>query len=117
MRLTRPGMEGDEEHPYVGECYFIDNFIDPTTSTFLVKARIPNPQGTLLPGEYVKLRMEVDSLKDAVVVPASAVMETEAGPVVYVVDDGKVVIQRIEAGLTSIRAFASLLEASKRASR
>jgi len=100
-KLTRPGVEGEEVHPYLGECYFIDNFIDPTTSTFLSKARIPNPQGTLLPGEYVKLELKVDDLKDAIVVPASAVMETEAGPVVYFVDkEGKVAVQRIEAGLT-----------------
>jgi membrane fusion protein, multidrug efflux system len=100
-KLKRPGVEGEEFHPYVGECYFIDNHIDETTSTFLSKVRIPNPHGTLLPGEYVKLEMKVDDLKDAIVVPASAVMETEAGPVVYIVDkDGKVAIQRVEAGLT-----------------
>ncbi len=115
VRLTHPGMEGDEEYPYVGEFYFIDNFIDPTTSTFLAKARIPNPQGALLPGEYVKLRMEVDSLKDVIVVPASAVMETEAGPVVYIVDkDSKVAVQRVEAGLTmyqGLRVLTGGLEA------
>ena len=60
VRLFRPGLEGDQEHPYEGECYFIDNTVDQTTSTFLVKAEVPNPAGTLLPGEYVKLRMVVD---------------------------------------------------------
>jgi len=114
IRLTHPGTEGEEEHPYVGECYFVDNFIDPTTSTFLVKARVPNPHGSLLPGEYVKLRMEVDSLEDVVVVPASAVMETESGPVVYIIEDGKVAIQRVEAGLTmyeGLRVITGGLEA------
>lgn len=105
VRLTHPSLEGEEEHPYVGECYFVDNFIDPTTSTFLVKARVPNPHGTLLPGEYVKLTMEVDSLKDAVVVPTQAVMETESGPMVYFVEDGKVAIQRVEAGLSVYQGF------------
>jgi len=108
-RLTRPGVEGEEAHPYVGECYFIDNNIDPTTSTFLSKARIPNPNETLLPGEYVKLEMKVDDLKDAIVVPASAVMETEAGPVVYIIDkEGKVAIQRVEAGLTMYQGLRVL---------
>jgi membrane fusion protein, multidrug efflux system len=98
VRLTRPGLEGDEAHPHEGECYFIDNTIDPTTSTFLVKARVPNPQGTLLPGEYVKVNVQVDRIENAVVVPETAVMETEAGPVVYLVDrEGKVAIQRVEA--------------------
>ena len=84
--MTRPGLEGEREHPYEGQCYFIDNAIDETTSTFLVKARVPNPKGTLLPGEYVRLRMVVERLEDAVVVPETGVIETEAGPVVYVVD-------------------------------
>jgi membrane fusion protein (multidrug efflux system) len=100
-RLLRPGVEGDQEHPFDGKGYFVDNRVDETTATFLAKARIPNPSGTLLPGEYVKLKMIVDRIEDAVVVPAPAVMETEAGPVVYVVDGhGKVEIRRVEAGLT-----------------
>ena len=108
-KLTRPGVEGEEAHPYDGACYFIDNRIDETTSTFLAKARIPNPTHTLLPGEYVKLELKVDDLKDVVVVPASAVMETEAGPVVYTVDaEGKVAIQRVEAGLTMYQGLRVL---------
>ena len=98
VRLSRPGSTGDVEHPHEGTCYFIDNSIDETTSTFLAKARMPNPGGTLLPGEYVKLKLVVDQLENAVVVPAPAVMETEAGPAVYIVDkQGKVAIQQVEA--------------------
>ena len=98
VHLTRPGIQGEQEHPYEGECFFIDNTVNETTSTFLAKARISNPRGTLLPGEYVKLRIEVDRLKDAVVVPAQAVMETEGGPVVYLVDKAKkVAVQRVVA--------------------
>lgn len=101
VRLYRPGYSGDLEHSEEGACYFIDNTIDETTSTFLAKARIPNPGGTLLPGEYVKLRLVVDRLNGAVVVPAPAVSETETGPVVYVVDgEGKVAVQAVEAAQT-----------------
>lgn len=101
FRLTRPSLDGEQVHPYQGQCYFIDNTIDPTTSTFLVRGRIPNPHHSLLPGEYVKLRIEVDTVKGAVVVPEQAVMETQAGPVVYFVDDaGKVAVQRVEAAQT-----------------
>jgi membrane fusion protein (multidrug efflux system) len=79
-------------------CYFIDNRVDETTSTFLAKARMPNPGGTLLPGEYVKLQLVVDQLDNAVVAPAPAVMETETGPTVYIVDkQGKVAMQQVEA--------------------
>lgn len=109
VELTRPGVEGEEKHPYEGQLYFIDNFIDETTSTFLSKARMPNPHSTLLPGEYVKLKMEIEQLKDVVVVPAQAVMETDAGPVVYIADkDGKVAIQSVKAGLTTYRGMRVL---------
>lgn len=101
VRLTRPGFSGDREFPHEGTCYFIDNTIDETTSTFLAKARMPNPGGSLLPGEYVKLLMVVDHLENTVVVPASSVMETDAGPVVHVVNgEGKMAVQRVDAAQT-----------------
>jgi membrane fusion protein (multidrug efflux system) len=113
-RLIRPGVEGDQEHPFDAKCYFVDNRVEETTATFLAKARIPNPAGTLLPGEYVKLRLIVDRLENAVVVPAPAVTETEAGPVVYIVDtDGKVAIRNVQAGLThdGLRVISKGLDA------
>lgn len=89
IKLIRQGLEGDEVHPYRGKTLFIDNAIDPSTSTFLIRAEVPNPQRTLLPGEYVKLEVVVESIKGALVVPERAVVETQAGPVVFVVDASK----------------------------
>ena len=101
VRLWRPGVLGEQEHPHEGAVHFVDNFIEETTSTFLAKARMPNPRGTLLPGEYVKLRLVVDRLADAVVVPARSVVETETGTVVHIIDEaGKVVLQPVSAAQT-----------------
>jgi membrane fusion protein, multidrug efflux system len=114
VRLTRPSSSGSVEHPLEGKCYFIDNIIDETTSTFLAKARMPNPGGLLLPGEYVKLRMVVDNLEDAIVVPAPAVMETDTGPVLHIVDSaGKVAVQQVQAGSSyqGLRVITKGLEA------
>lgn len=100
-RLIRPGVDGASEHPQEGEWYFVDNTVDRTTSTFLAKLKVANPRGSILPGEYVRLQSVVDHSEGAVVVPESSVMETEAGPVVYVVDEGgKVAVKRVEAGET-----------------
>ncbi len=99
VRVFRPGPTGPQEHPYVGQGFFIDNRVDETTSTFLVKARIPNPGNKLLPGEYVKVRMVIDRLEDAVVVPATSVIESDAGTIVHIVDaEGKVAVRRVVAG-------------------
>jgi membrane fusion protein, multidrug efflux system len=99
VRLTRPGPAGPQEHPYEGRCFFIDNTVDETTSTFLVKAQIPNPSGKLLPGEYVKVRMVVDRLENAVVVPGPSVVESESGTIVHIVDaQGKVAVRKVVAG-------------------
>ena len=99
VKLTRPGPAGLREHPQEGRCFFIDNAVDETTSTFLVKASIPNPGGKLLPGEYVKVRMVVDRLEDVVVVPAPSVVESDSGTIVHLVDaQGKVAVRRVVAG-------------------
>jgi membrane fusion protein, multidrug efflux system len=101
VRLTRPGPAGPQEHPYEGRCFFIDNTVDETTSTFLVKAQIPNPSSKLLPGEYVKVRMVVDRLENAVVVPAPSVVESDSGTIVHIVDaQGKVAVRQVVAGQT-----------------
>jgi RND family efflux transporter MFP subunit len=99
--LERPGADGEAAHSYPGEVFFLDNKIDSTTSTFLVKGEVPNPRKTLLPGEYVKLGLVVGTLKGVVVLPEQAVMETQGGQMVYTVDkDDKVGIARVVAGPT-----------------
>ena len=44
-------------HPHIGKAIFIDNVVDTTTSTFLMRAEVPNPDGSLLPGQYVRAGM------------------------------------------------------------
>ncbi|MDR3638141.1 MAG: efflux RND transporter periplasmic adaptor subunit [Isosphaeraceae bacterium] len=99
VRILRPGPDGPLEHPHSGQGFFIDNTVDETTSTFLVKAQVPNPGGKLLPGEYVKVRMVIDRLENAVVVPAPSVVESESGTIVHIVDaEGKVAVRQVVAG-------------------
>jgi membrane fusion protein (multidrug efflux system) len=78
-------VEGERRHPHVGKAIFIDNVVDTTTSTFLVRAEVPNPDGSLLPGEYVRAGMIVGEYVDAVVVPEQAVIEGQEGSRVYVI--------------------------------
>lgn len=101
LELDRLGVDGEVRYPQRGTFFFIDNVVNPTTSTFLAKASIPNPEKTLLPGQYVKLDMVVGELTDVVTVPERAVIETQAGPIVYVVNaENEVGVARVDAGTT-----------------
>jgi multidrug efflux pump subunit AcrA (membrane-fusion protein) len=84
---TRLLVQGDRPYPHDGKLEFLDNRVDPTTSTFLLRASVPNPREVLLPGEYVKTLSEIGTYEKAVVVPEGAVIEGQAGPTVFVVND------------------------------
>jgi RND family efflux transporter MFP subunit len=113
IEVSRPGLEGDEARRFRGRATVIDNTINTTTSTFLVRAEVANTAKTLLPGEYVKVYARVGEAPDAVVVPEQAVIEMQAGPTVYTVDkDGKVASVAVRAGFTyeGLRVVESGLE-------
>jgi len=98
VEVYRPGVEGEQARRFPGKATVIDNTIDATTSTFRVQAEVPNPQKTILPGEYVKADVKVGEARDAVVVPEQAVIETQAGPSIYTVDSqGKAAIAMVKA--------------------
>ena len=82
-------VEGDRLHPHAGKAIFIDNTVDSTTSTFLMRAEVPNTDGSLLPGQYIRSEMTVGEYVDAVVVPEQAVVEGQEGARVFVVDSRK----------------------------
>src|SRR5258705_6190627 len=69
----------------------IDNQVDPTTGTLKLKAEFPNAIFQLWPGQFVNVRLKVDTLSTAVVVPTSAVQRGPAGTFSYVIGDGDIV--------------------------
>ncbi len=80
--------------PPQGELTFVDNSVDPTTGTIQLKATFPNLRGTLWPGQFVQLALELDELTNAVVVPSQAVQNGQGGQFVFVVKSDKIVEQR-----------------------
>jgi RND family efflux transporter MFP subunit len=87
-----------------GKLDFISSQIDPTTDTLTFRAVIANDfshssEGDLVPGQYVPVRMVLGERPDALLVPKPALLETQAGQQVYVVDkDNKVVSRTVEVG-------------------
>jgi multidrug efflux system membrane fusion protein len=69
----------------------IDNQVDPTTGTLKLKAEFPNANFQLWPGQFVNVRLKVDTLSNAIVVPTSAVQRGPPGTFSYVIGDGDIV--------------------------
>jgi membrane fusion protein, multidrug efflux system len=69
----------------------IDNQVDPTTGTLKLKAEFPNANFQLWPGQFVNVRLKVDTLSQAIVVPTSTVQRGPAGTFSYVIGEGDIV--------------------------
>jgi len=63
----------------------LDNQIDTQTGTVRAKARFDNPNGLLFPNQFVNVQLQLDTLKSAIVVPASAIRHGPQGDFVYVI--------------------------------
>jgi multidrug efflux system membrane fusion protein len=74
-----------------GKLTGIDNQVDPTTGTLKLKAEFPNTSFQLWPGQFVNVRLKVDTLSQALVVPTSAVQRGPAGTFSYVIGDDDIV--------------------------
>jgi len=86
-----PGQSGG----HTGTLTFIDNQVDRTTGTILVRATIANPDHALLPGQYVTARLHLGDRDGALLVPQSAVGASQIGRTVMVVGEGGKAEQRV----------------------
>jgi multidrug efflux system membrane fusion protein len=80
-------IAADSARARTGTLVFVDNTVDRTTGTVLLKARIPNDDRAFWPGQFVQVGLELAVDAEAVTVPAEAVLTTGSGTFVYVVDD------------------------------
>jgi multidrug efflux system membrane fusion protein len=74
-----------------GKLTGIDNQVDPTTGTLKLKAEFPNDKFQLWPGQFVNVRLKVETLAQALVVPTSAVQRGPAGTFSYVIGEDDIV--------------------------
>jgi membrane fusion protein, multidrug efflux system len=79
-----------------GKVLVIDNQVDQTTGTVRLKAEFPNAKLQLWPGQFINVRVLIDTLRGVVVVPTAAIQRGPQGTFVYVVnDDSTVRVQRV----------------------
>lgn len=76
--------------PQTGKLLFTDLTVDATTGQMTLRAEVPNPGGALLPGLYVRVRIEQAQVQNAILLPQQAVTRAQSGDTVTVVSaDGK----------------------------
>lgn len=86
-------------YPLAGTLDFTDLAVDPSTGAVNLRAIVPNPDHTLLPGMFVKIRLALATLHDAFLLPQSAILRDNDGAYVYVVGtDDKIVEKRVDLG-------------------
>ena len=92
-------LEDGTEYAQPGKLLFSDLTVDATTGQITLRAEVPNPGGLLLPGLYVRVRLEQAQASNAITLPQQAVTRTAQGDTVMVVSsDGKVTPRTIKIG-------------------
>ncbi|BCB61473.1 MULTISPECIES: efflux RND transporter periplasmic adaptor subunit [Halomonadaceae] len=86
-RLRVPGLDGSEGSELEGRLDFLGSRVDTGTSTVQASATFANPDGAVLPGQFVRVRIEGLKRFGVLAVPEIAVTQGLMGPLVYVLDD------------------------------
>ena len=91
--------EDGKPYPHTGQLLFSEATVDPSSSSVILRAQFPNRERTLLPGMYVRVRLEQGVRPNTITVPQQAVMRTADGSMVMTVDaEGKVAPRPVKTG-------------------
>jgi membrane fusion protein (multidrug efflux system) len=86
-------------HPHKGSVNFAEPNIDPETGTLLIRAELANPEGSMRPGQFVRVLMHGSSRPNAITVPQTAVLRGAKGHFVWVLDkEGKAEVRAVQVG-------------------
>ena len=97
--IVRVVLEDGSEYALPGKLLFSDLTVDPSTGQITLRAEVPNPKGELLPGLYVRVRLEQAQVANAITLPQQAVTRTQQGDHITVVGaDGKLSQRTVKVG-------------------
>lgn len=94
VEVRLPDEPGEPQEARLGTLTFVDNAVQDGTGTVKLRATIPNGDHRFWPGRFVKVRLVLDTLERAVLVPAAAPQTSAQGPFVYVVKQDSTAEQR-----------------------
>ncbi len=96
---VRVVLEDGSEYARAGKLLFSDLTVDASSGQITLRAEVPNPAGTLLPGLFVRVRLEQAQASNAIALPQQAVTRSPQGDSVMVVAaDGKVAPRPVKVG-------------------
>ncbi len=87
-------FQDGKQYDQPGEITFWNNQVNPSTGTLLMQATFPNPKSILIPGMYVKVKIETKEVNKAVMIPRNAVIEDQTGKYVLIVNKSDIVERR-----------------------
>ncbi len=91
--------EDGEQYGLVGHLDFADQSVDPSTGSQTLRAVFPNPHRMLLPGQFVRVRVEAGRISDGIAIPQRSVQIGNGSASVFTVStDGKAVMRPVRLG-------------------
>lgn len=95
-------LDGADSKPFNGTLEFINNAVDTTTSTIILKARFDNADNLLTPGQFIKATLPTTRIANAISVPVVALQSSNTGSFVFVLKpDGTVEQRPVSAGTST----------------
>jgi len=101
---VRPGKKilftiENDSRQFNGDVYAVEPQIDPSTRTLKIRATADNRQGMLLPGQFVRVELILETMNDALLIPTEAIIQEMEGPKVFVSRGGKASGQQVTTGI------------------
>ena len=97
--IVQISVDGEQAWSRTGELNFLDNQIDRGSGTLHARATLSNPDLTIAPGQFARVRLPVSPAQPALLIPDSAQLTDQSSKTLMVVqDDGTVVPKRVEVG-------------------
>jgi membrane fusion protein, multidrug efflux system len=94
---------GDSQEEHKGVVYAVESKIDADTRTIKSRAKIANPDGSLITGSFAKVAITLEELPDAIVIPSEAIVPEIKGEKVYLCDNGKAKSVMVTTGIRTER--------------
>jgi RND family efflux transporter MFP subunit len=111
------GVKNEIGYPHKGTIDFIDNEIDRATGSAIVRGTLPNKEGFLYSGLYARIKVPLDTIKNAILVDEQAIGSDLAGKYLLIVGDDNIVRQQsVKTGplINGMRVIRAGLKPSER---